>query len=200
MRLSSLAAAVLTTFLLSTAALANGRPIQIILTYVPGVSTTGPQAASGVAELVLAEGEVRVAATGLPRLDPPRHYEAWVLNTRSNEFLRLGSFNTAFTSGAARLDTVLAQPIAEKGWDLFLVTIEDTPEPATPSGEHSIAGTFPATGQEPVPNLLPNTGGPVPAQPTGGVGQPIWLPVAGLAALTLFLGAGAGYALGRRKE
>jgi hypothetical protein len=198
--MKAFAGAIIASLLLASTALANGRPIQIILTYVPGVSNAGPQAASGVAELVLAEGEVRVAATGLPRLDPPRHYEAWILNTRTNEFLRLGSFNTAFTTGAARLDTVLPGAIEDKSWDLFLITIEDSPAPARPGSERSIAGAFPPSGSEPQPNLLPNTGGPIPVQAIGSVGQPNWLPIAGLAALTLLLGAGAGYALGRRKE
>jgi hypothetical protein len=179
-------------------ALANGKPIQIVLSYAPDISNTGPQNATGVAELVLAEGEVRVAATGLPRLDPPRHYEAWVLNTSSNEALALGSFNTAYTTGDARLDQVLPGAIPDKRWNLFLVTIEEAPTPTRPSQQRIIAGHFPPEGTEPQPGLLPNTGGAQDDQ-TSRAGRPDWMLVAGLGALTLGLGAAAGYGLGRRR-
>jgi hypothetical protein len=144
----------------------------------------------------MAEGEVRVAATGLPRLDPPQVYVAWITNTSTGEAMRLGSFNTAYTSGAARLDTVLPDAIPDKGWNLFLLTVEDAATPEQAGARHSLAGYFPPTTGEALPNLLPNTGGPVPASAS----QPDWLPAAGLATLTLLVGIGAGYAVGIRRS
>jgi hypothetical protein len=179
-------------------ALANGKPIQIVLSYVPDVSNTGPQNATGVAELVLAEGEVRVAATSLPRLDPPEHYEAWAMNTNTNEALALGSFNTAYTTGDARLDQVLPGAIPDKRWNLFLVTIEESPTPTIPGEKRAIAGYFPPEGTEPQPNLLPNTGGSQDSQASR-ADRPDWMLAAGLGALALGVGVAAGYGLGRRR-
>ena len=177
-------------------ALADATPVQLVLLYMPNISTTGTPAASGVAELVLPEGEVRLSVTDLPRLDAPQQYVAWVVNSQTNEFLRLGAFNTAQSTGAVRYEQVLPDPIPDKHWSLLLVTVEDTPTPDRPSNVHSIAGVFPPTGSQPSPNLLPNTGGPVPVQAAASQ-QPEWLPSLGLAALTLLLGLGAGYRLGR---
>ncbi len=191
--------AVLVSLSLPTAALANGKPIQIVLAYLPNISNTGSQTATGVAELVLAEGEARARATGLARLDPPQRYAAWLVNGSTNEFYALGQFNTAYTTGVATLDRVLPDAIPDKGWNLFLITVEDGPNPTQPSPRHSIAGFFPAAGTPPQPNQLPNTGGPVAADPAATFNRPDWTVFAGLAALTLLLGAAAGYALGRRR-
>ncbi len=198
-RVVLIGATALVALTLPSTVLANGKPIQIVLSYLPNISNTGTTSASGIAELVLAEGEARVSATGLPRLDPPQLYTAWVVNTTTNEFQAVGRFNTAYTTGAATLDNVLPQAIPDKGWNLFLITIEDSTDPTRPSEKHSIGGFFPPAGTEPRPNLLPNTGGPVAAQAVAAQNRPDWTVVAGLAALTLVAGIAAGYVLGRRR-
>ncbi len=202
LRLVRLAASLLAlaALLVPRPALANGRPIQIVLTYLPNVSNTGSPSASGIAELVLAAGEVRASATGLVRLDPPGRYQAWVVNTNTNESLPVGQFNTAYTTGNATLDQVLPDPIPDKGWNLFLITLEDTPNPTSPSERRSIAGYFPSPEAQPEPSQLPNTGGPVPVELVTLQTQEERTRFAGLAALVLVLGLTAGYVLGRRRS
>ncbi len=190
--------AILAALSFPSLALANGKPIQIVLSYLPNISNTGSQDATGIAELVMSEGEARARATGLTRLDPPQRYEAWLVNSSTNAFFALGQFNTAYTTGVASLDRVLPDAIPDRGWNLFLITIEDGPNPTQPSTRHSIAGFFPAPGTEVQPSVLPNTGGPVASQPAAAPNRPDWPTIAGLAALTLIVGAAAGYALGQR--
>jgi hypothetical protein len=180
-------------------AMADATPVQLVLSYVPKISNTGSQAATGIAELVMPEGEVRVSATGLPRLSEDGRYVAWVLNTQTNEFLRLGSFNSAQSTNALHFEEVLPDAIPDKQWNLFLVTVEYGDTPAEPSSKHSIAGVFPRLEADPPPALLPNTGGaPDAPAPTMNTSRPEWLPAAGLAALVGSVSAGAGYGAGKR--
>lgn len=185
----------------SAVAFADATPLQLVLVYMPNVSNTGTPAASGIAELVMPEGEVRIRATDLPRLDGDKQYVAWVVNSESNEFERLGAFNTAQTTSSVRYETVVADAIPDKHWNLLLVTVEDSATPDRPSGKHSIAGVFPRADNEPLPLQLPNTGGSAPSavssQPTGFL-RADWPLMAGLAALTIIVSAGAGYMAGRR--
>lgn len=193
----ALAVALITAALVVSSVSANGRPLQIILSYLPNVSNTGTTSAAGIAEVVMAEGEARVEATGLPRLDPPQHYHAWLIKSTSNEAYPLGSFNTAFVSQVARLDQVLPEAIPNTGWDLFLITIEDVANPTQPSQRHSIAGRLPDAPTTVQPAQLPNTGG-VPAQPASGF-RADWTVVAGLGALMVVVGAVAGFVVGRKR-
>jgi hypothetical protein len=194
----ALAVALIVAALVVPSALANGRPLQIILSYLPNVSNTGTTSAAGIAEVVMAEGEARVEATGLPRLDPPQSYHAWLIKSATNEAYSLGSFNTAYVSGIARLDQVLPEAIPNTGWDLFLITIENDPTPSQPSQQHSIAGRLPDAPTTVQPAQLPNTGGPVPAQPATGF-RADWPAVAGLAALILVAGSVGGFVVGRKR-
>lgn len=144
---------------------ANGAPVSIVLSYLNGVSTWGPTGAAGVAELVGREGEVRLTATGLPRLQGER-YHLWVVNTTTGERMSLGAFN-ASESGVAKLDLVLNGTIPDKHWDLALVSVEgETVEPTEPSGRRSIAGRFPVpAASQTRPAELPRTGGAETAEP-----------------------------------
>ncbi|MDQ3808745.1 MAG: hypothetical protein M3336_00470 [Chloroflexota bacterium] len=223
MRRAVLAAAVLVgSMLAAPSACADATPVQLLLLYVADVSNTGTPAASGIAELVMPEGEVRLAATGLPRLEAASAYVLWLVNTATDEHLRLGAFN-ASEDGAARFEDVLPDPIPDKQWTVMLVTVENTPTPSRPSAKRSIAGVFPPHEREPAPALLPSTGGAGPAESTArargswqadgeaalmasldrlatGANRPDWLPQLGLAALTLGLGAIAGYGLGLKRR
>jgi hypothetical protein len=177
---------------------ADATPTEVVLVYMLNVSTTNTPAASGIAELVLQEGEVRISVTDLPRLDGDGSYVAWVVDTDANTFLRLGAFNTAQSTRAAHFETVLPESTpVDQHWNLVLLTIENTPTPDHPGPAHSIAGTFPAAGSDIAPAMLPNTGGADDELPVVSR-RPDWLPIAGLAALTLCVGFGAGYVLGRR--
>jgi hypothetical protein len=180
-------------------AFADATPVQLVLVYMPNVSNTGTQSASGIAELVMQEGEVRITAADLPNLDGNRYYVAWVVNTETNQFQRLGAFNSGQSTGAVRYENVLSDAIPNNKWNLLLVTVEDVADPARPSNNHSIAGTFPRADNEPLPGVLPNTGGIDPYDlPRSN--RPDWLAMAGLAALTGAGGVAAGYGLGLKKK
>src|SRR5918911_2801069 len=116
---------------------ADATPTQVVLVSMPNVSTTNTPAASGIAELVLQEGEVRISVTDLPHLNGDGQYVAWVVDTDSNAFLRLGAFNTGQSTGAAHFETVLPDNIpTTQHWNLVLVTIENTSTPDHPGPAH----------------------------------------------------------------
>jgi hypothetical protein len=192
-------AAVVGAGLFAQVALADATPVSLVLLYMPNVSNTGTTSASGIAELVMPEGEVRINTADLPRLDGDNRYVAWVVNTETNQFQRLGAFNSAQSTGAVHYENVLPDAIPNKHWNLLLVTVEDTAEPAKPGNKHSIAGVFPNPDNEPLPGVLPNTGGIDPYD-LPAASRPEWIAVAGLAALTGALGIGAGYALGLKRR
>jgi hypothetical protein len=194
--------------LLSQAALADATPVQLVLLYLPNISNTGTASASGIAELVMLEGEVRIKAADLPRLDEDKQYVVWVVNSQSNEFQRLGAFNTAASTGAVDFETVLPDAIPNKQWNLLLITVEDSGNASKPGSRHSIAGLFPSADNAPLPIALPNTGGEPVALTCAPfamscqmstVSRSLWLSASVLGALTLGVTFGAGYALGRRR-
>jgi hypothetical protein len=154
--------AVMALAILAQAALADATPVQLLLLYVPNVSNTGTTAASGIAELVMPEGEVRVTAADLPHLDGDKVYVAWVVNSGTNAFQLLGSFNAAEGTDAVHYETVLPDAIPDHQWNLLLLTIENNADVSHPSQRHSIAGVFPRADNEPLPGVLPNTGGDTP--------------------------------------
>jgi hypothetical protein len=178
---------------------ANGTPINVVLQYLGGVSNWGPPNASGVAEIITGEGEVRLQATGLPRLSGER-YLLWIIDTTSNTQLPLGAFN-AGADGVGRLDLVLDQPIPDGAWNLLLVTVEaEGPPPASPSNRRSIAGRIAEPGPGaggPRPAELPRTGGPAEAPPAGPQPLPVLFLIGGALGV-LVVGGAIGYGLGRR--
>jgi hypothetical protein len=186
--------------ILASTALADATPVQLVLLYMPNVSNTGTPTASGIAELLMPEGEVRINAADLPRLDSEKQYVAWVINTETNDFQRLAAFNTAESSKTVHYETVLADAIPNRHWNLLLVTVEDSGQAARPSGQHSIAGVFPSPDNAPLPIALPNTGGD---SGVGGQGLVVsgadWLSHPVLATLLFGLSGGAGYVIGRRR-
>jgi hypothetical protein len=179
--------------------------VSVTLSYLNGVSNWGPTGAAGVAEIVGREGEVRLTATGLPRLTGERYY-LWILDTRTTDRFALGAFN-ATEAGVGRLDLVLSDAVPDESWDLLMVTVEaEGPQPKEPGTRHSIAGRIPPhdpTGGSAKPAELPNTGGPVPSSAAAtplasAAGQPMpvaWI-VGGVIALVL-VGL-LGFGLGRR--
>jgi len=185
--------------ILASTALADATPVQLVLIYMPNVSNTDTPTASGIAELVMPEGEVRITAAELPRLDSDRQYVAWVINTDTNDFQRLAAFNTAESTKAVHFESVLADAIPNHHWNLLLVTVEDNAQPNRPSGQHSIAGVFPSPDNAPLPIVLPNTGGGDPDSVPIST-RPDWQLIAGLAALTGTLGSVAGYVVGSNKK
>lgn len=146
---------------------ANGAPIKIILTYVQGLSNWGPTSSTGVAEIVMKEGEVNLSVVGLPPLSNET-YTGWIINTRSNESLNVGRFNSD-KSETVKIQNVLPAEIPDKGWNLFLVTVEPAGQESRSPGERkSIAGYFPDSAEaKRLPSQLPKTGGDVePSKPS----------------------------------
>lgn len=204
---------------------ANGTPVKVILTYQPGLSNWGPQTASGIAEIVFGEGEVRLLATGLPQLQGER-YTIWLLRSDSGEALALAQGDADRNSGV-RIDTVLNDSIPEKGWDIVLLTVEPAGAlPPSPGPRHSIAGYFPrdgaggSGGELPRPRELPRTGGDAPVttalpsvplpQPAGTGAQAAAAPVAAprsgiplwsvVSAISLAVGLSLGYSVARTRR
>lgn len=185
-------------------AYADATPVQLMLSYLPNVSNTETPAASGIAELVMPEGEVRISAAGLPKLEEADRYVAWLINSQSNQFYRLGSFNAKDGTDTVHFEDVLPDAIPNKQWNLLLVTIENSAEVSKPGPKHSIAGTFPRSERDPAPQMLPNTGGAgddeVFSPQSSVFSRSNWLAIAGLAALLATVTGGAGYVAGRRSR
>jgi hypothetical protein len=184
---------------------ADATPVQLMLSYLPNVSNTETPSASGIAELVMPEGEVRISAAGLPRLQDADRYVAWLVNGETNQSYRLGSFNAKEGTDTVHYEDVLPDAIPNKQWNLLLLTIENSAEVSKPGPKHSIAGTFPRSERDPPPQMLPNTGGgdegsAVSSQQSAVLSQAYWLPAAGLAALLASVAGGAGYVAGRRSR
>src|SRR4051794_36191591 len=155
MRTLAVLAALVAMIAVHGIALADATPVQLVLTYLPGVSNTGSQAASGIAELVMPEGEVRVSATDLEHLDGDGVYAVWVINTETNEFFRVGQFNARQGTNAVHYEQVLPDAIPNKHWNVMLITLEPDADASHPSDKHAIAGLFPRGEHDPAPMVLP---------------------------------------------
>lgn len=151
---------------------ANGVPTLVSLAYIPELSNWGPESATGEVELIFAEGFVRLAADGLPPLTAER-YQGWIVNSQTNDAISVGRFN-ANLDGEVQFEGTLP-PLADFGFDLFIVTVEAEPDDAPqPTANRSIGGRFSlvgvpaADGSNPesqqndgtAPAQLPNTGDP----------------------------------------
>jgi hypothetical protein len=196
-------AVLLVILALPCVALADATPVQLILLYMPNVSNTGTTSASGIAELVMPEGEVRITAAELPRLEGTEEYAVWVLNSDTNQFQKIGAFNSVQSTSAVHYENVLPDAIPNNHWNLLLVTVEDDATAIRPNARHSIAGVFPNVDTQPLPGHLPNPGGEPVDQGSGVRGQgpgADWTLVSGLAALTSTIGAAAGYGVGKQRS
>ena len=162
---------------------ANGTPVTIVLSYLEGVSNTGPTNATGVAELTTKEGELHLKTTGLPRLTG-EEYDVWIVNTNNQQRLALGRFNST-DDGRGTLDVTGTREIPDSGWSLMMLTIETAGAADTaPSNRHSIAGRFPNPADtQGRPGALPRTGGS-----EGDDSWRMWIGVAVVAALAFAAG------------
>jgi len=148
---------------------ANGVPTLVSLRYLEDLSNWGPTDATGEVELSFAEGFARVKATGLERLTG-ESYQGWLVNSETNDAISIGRFN-AGAAGSVSYEGTLP-PIADFGFDLFIMTVEPDPDDAPqPHSQRSIGGYFDmvgpsaADGSTPsdvstAPTQLPNTGAP----------------------------------------
>ncbi len=117
----------------------NGVPTLVNLSYID-LSNSGPEDATGVAELIFAEGIVRIDAEGMPMLSGEL-YQAWLVNSEAGDAISAGRFN-ADAEGLVSFEGVLP-PIADFGFDLFILTIEPEPDDAPqPTEQRTIGGYF----------------------------------------------------------
>jgi hypothetical protein len=160
-----LALALATFVSVPSSARANGVPVTVNLTYID-LSNWGPEDATGSAELIFAEGIVRIEAEGLLHLSS-EVYQGWLVNSEVGDAISVGRFN-ASPSGAVSYQGTLP-PIADFGFDLLILTVESDPDEAPqPSERRSIGGYFSLVGQAlpdgstegslQDPGQLPNTG------------------------------------------
>lgn len=161
----------------ATVARANGVPMSVELAYMD-LSNFGSKTATGKAELMFAEGIVRVSVTGLPALTDQR-YQAWLVNSEQGDAISAGRFN-ADASGNVKFEGTLP-PISNFGFDLFILTVEPEPDDAPqPSNNRSIGGRFSLVGQRVADGQRGEGVSPAGAGAAGaGVGAPSQLPNTG---------------------
>lgn len=153
---------------------ANGVPVTVRLSYME-LSNYGSTEAAGTADLLFAEGIVRVAATGLPMLTGER-YQGWLVNSEQGDAISAGRFNADGSDTIAFQGTL--PPISDFGFDLFIITVEPEPDDAPqPSERRSIGGRFSLIGQRAADGSTAGVAGAA-----GGVGAPGELPNTGDAA------------------
>lgn len=142
---------------------AEALPVRVILSHVPVMTTWGPPDATGVAMLVLEEGDVRADFVGLPALGAGERYELWLMRSETGQTLALGRFVVDEDKPVTHVDLLLPQPVPDLGWDTVIVTVEPEPdpEPDVPDPRRVLIGAFPGTPVELdlVPPSLPQTGG-----------------------------------------
>ncbi|MEE8336849.1 MAG: anti-sigma factor [Dehalococcoidia bacterium] len=131
--------------LTSNAARANGVPTIILLSYIEGLSTWGPQDATGEVEISFSAGYARVTVNGLPALGDERDYQGWLVNSDSNAAITIGRFD-ADEDAVISFDGTLP-PVDDFGFDLFLITVEPDPDSGLqPTSDRAIGGYFSLVG------------------------------------------------------
>ncbi len=127
----------------ATPSYANGAPVDIYLSYLPGVSNWGPQTAKGHAVVAVGDGEVSLEVQGLPKLKN-EHYEAWLESRAERKLYSVGKFKMG-DDGIGRLQ-VLLDTLPYQEYRMLLITVEPEPDPSPePDARRSIAGLFPNT-------------------------------------------------------
>lgn len=130
--------------LLATAVAANGVPVTLYLTWLPGVTNwENAQAASGSAIVSVSLGELKLEAESLPHLSNGQ-YEAWLVTEDMQQMVSMGRFNSDMV-GHARFENV-REDLPSREYRFLLVSME--PEPDTDkasSGKWAIGGVFPDT-------------------------------------------------------
>jgi len=169
---------------------ANGAPVDIYLSYLPGVSNWGPQTAKGHAVVAVGDGEVSLEVQGLPKLKN-EHYEAWLESRTERRLYSAGKFKIG-DDGIGRLH-VLLDTLPYQEYRMLLITVEAEPDPSPePDARRSIAGLFPNTAVIQTTKELTDTVQveTPPYLPVTGAGLTWWMII--LAAFTAGMVTGAG--------
>jgi hypothetical protein len=146
---------------------ANGAPVKIPLSRLPGVVNYGSAPASGAAEVTAVEGDVTVQVQGLNRLTSEL-YQAWLVNTRTGDRVSVGKFNST-ADGTAKIASVVQ--LGNREFDLFVITVEPEPDPSPNEDARIVlAGYWPGREPTPRPAATASAGGTPP--PTAVAGTP----------------------------
>ncbi|CAN5666431.1 hypothetical protein BH23CHL2_BH23CHL2_28620 [soil metagenome] len=154
-----ISAVVMASLLLIPAiALAQESPVRVDLSYQPPLSNAGPEDSTGVIEIDFEDGEIQGEFEGLgPESDA--RYEVWLYNSETEDALSLTTFE-ADPSGATRIEASVDGSISRDGWNMVVITIEDSPDPSPePDDRWSIVGAIPGSqiAAELAPADLPRT-------------------------------------------
>jgi hypothetical protein len=182
----------------SSPAAANGVPQLVKLTYLQGVSNTGPKDAEGVLEFSFAEAYARVDIKNLPPQDGYT-LEGWLTGGGKSPVL-VGQI-TPNASGIATLDTKLSG-LPSYDYNMFVVAARKAGDTgSTLPGDLSIAGRFTVIGDQSGaasgdvrPGSLPDTGQRPAMTTRERIGRTVTI-MAGAAGLAV----GVLYVLRRRK-
>lgn len=168
---------------------ANGNNQVIFLTYLPGVSNFGNQAASGIAVVDLHTGEVAVQAASLTS-SAGEHYEVWLTGPNLS-----GPVHVAALPADGHLATVVISDLPQIDYRYVLLTMEvDGVTPTAPSDRRSLAGVFPNSEAVAEVPGVGSSGQPVTSEPptaelpdTGALLPDSWVRVGGMT-LVLLIG------------
>lgn len=120
---------------------ANGNSITLYLSYLPGLSTVGPEAAAGQAKLNVGEGQVDLVAEGLAQLSQ-EVYEVWLVTADRQTWVSLGRFSASADGRAHHVAQADGVPVLEYRYLALTVEAEAGDESAA-SGRVSIAANLP---------------------------------------------------------
>ena len=120
---------------------ANGTTTKVILSYLPGFSNFGSNNATGIAEVILKEGEIQITATGMEPLENDT-YQIWLLNEATGDIFNAGRISPD-DSGNIDAKNILPTEIPDLNWSLMFFSVEP-PDVVVekPSSKISIAGRF----------------------------------------------------------
>jgi hypothetical protein len=118
---------------------AEERGLRVPLSYVHGVSNWGPTDVLGTATVWPQEGVAELSVQLLPRLTDGDTYAWWVMNSTTEDVLRLGTFNTN-DAGDAHVDTFLMGSLPAHA-NMVLITVSHPGDTVNrPGGMRSISG------------------------------------------------------------
>jgi hypothetical protein len=120
---------------------ANGSSITLYLSYLPGLSSVGPEGATGQAKLNVGEGQVDLVAEGLAKLSR-EVYEVWLVTADRQTWVSLGRFQAGDDGRAHHFAQADGVPVLE--YRFLALTVEaETEDESAPSGRVSIAASLP---------------------------------------------------------
>lgn len=123
---------------------AEEQGMTIQLSYMQGVSNWGPTNVYGSATLWPNEELATITVHLLPHLLHGQQFIWWIANTRTQQALRLGTFNTNY-AGDATQDVYLLQDLPADANEALVTVWHPGDSATTPGNDRSVAGLVAAT-------------------------------------------------------